>query len=63
MSMVFIAVRLLEVQRQRRAGARLLEDRLQVNAAFCARETGNSKLPEDGIGAVELLMAGPEARW
>ena len=36
MSKVFIAVRLLEVQRQRRAGARLLECRLQVNAALCS---------------------------
>ena len=33
--MVAIAVRLLEVQLQRRACARLQERRLQVNAALC----------------------------
>jgi len=37
MAKVVIAVRLLEVQGRRRACARLLEDRLQVNAALARR--------------------------
>ena len=38
MSMVFIAFDLLEVQLRRRACARLLRSRLQVNAAFCGAQ-------------------------
>jgi hypothetical protein len=54
----------LEVQLQRRASARLLESRLQVNAAFCARERSNYEDPLVGLlGWVRLVAAGPEARW
>ena len=38
MPKVFIAFDLLEVQLRRRAFARLLENRLQVNAALCGDE-------------------------
>jgi len=39
MSKVFIAFDLLEVQNRRRAGARLLDNRLQVNAALYSGQT------------------------